>query len=426
LRDYITGGTKPGLDLNYNFKDLEAKNRNLNVLWNTHLYLIELATSEKINPEKLKPDMLAEKFSVEDKYMLSVLNSTIKKATEFYDKHQINEVPQNIENLYLDLSRWYVKLIRGQSSESKIYVIYKTLLKTIQMIATVAPFMAEQMYQNLRETFNLKSESAHLMEWPEADDAQINEKLEREMQVIKTIASNILAAREKIKRNVRWPVKKIFVQTVNANQISEIAASYSSLLKNLTNVLEIEVQENMPAGVSKKVKANYPAIEKKFGKNSAEVVAKIIQMSPESILQKIIKDGAYKFKNAAGGEIELTPADLIVERSLPETVSVFEIGSDAYYIYAHETQDMLASGFTREFVRAIQNLRKKSGLQKQDKTELAVFARGEVRGYLEKNLTDIKEKVGAKSARFATENEVATKARKETIVIRNNTIVFGF
>ncbi len=426
LRYYTIGGTKPGLDLNYNFKDLEAKNSNLNVLWNTHLYLIDLAASEKINPEKLKLDVLAKKLSVEDKYMLSVLNSTIKKVTELFDQHNLNEIPQAIENLYLDLSRWYIKLIRGQASESVIYVIYKTLLKTIQMLSTITPFMTEQMYQNFGEAFRLKPESVHLTEWPEADDSQINEKLEQEMQTVKAVASNILAAREKIKRNVRWPVKKIFIQSVNAKQISEITSSYSSLLKNLTNVLEIDMQENVPAGVSKKVKANYPQIEKKFGKSSAEVVARIIQLSPESILQKIIKDGAYKFKTAAGDEVELTPADLIVERSLPETVSVFEIGSDAYYIYAHETQEMLASGYTREFIRAVQALRKKASLHKPDKIDLAIFAQGEARGYLEKNLADIKEKVGAKNVRFAIENEIATKASKETITVRDKKIVFGF
>jgi len=46
-RFYILGGSKPGLDLNYNFPDIEAKVSNLLVLWNTHKYIIETAKLAK-------------------------------------------------------------------------------------------------------------------------------------------------------------------------------------------------------------------------------------------------------------------------------------------------------------------------------------------------------------------------------------------
>jgi hypothetical protein len=39
----MIGGTKPGLDLNYNFDDLKLRFRNLGVLWNIHELLISSA-----------------------------------------------------------------------------------------------------------------------------------------------------------------------------------------------------------------------------------------------------------------------------------------------------------------------------------------------------------------------------------------------
>ena len=53
-------------------------------------------------------------FSIEEKYMLSRLNSSIKLVSEYYESYHLDLIPSVVENLFLDLSRNYIKIIRGR------------------------------------------------------------------------------------------------------------------------------------------------------------------------------------------------------------------------------------------------------------------------------------------------------------------------
>jgi len=111
FRYYAISGANPGVDLNYNFEDMKVKYRNLSVLWNVHNFLLDACRNYSIDPTKLgkvKP------FSREEKYIFSKLNSIIKKVTLAYEEYRLNEVPDMIEELYLELSRTYIQLIRDK------------------------------------------------------------------------------------------------------------------------------------------------------------------------------------------------------------------------------------------------------------------------------------------------------------------------
>ncbi|GAG40745.1 unnamed protein product, partial [marine sediment metagenome] len=86
LRYYMIGGANAGLDINYNMEDTKIKHKNLTVLWNIHKYLIDLVKNSSIDLRKLKIDK--KKASIEEKYIISKLNSTIKKATELFEKYK--------------------------------------------------------------------------------------------------------------------------------------------------------------------------------------------------------------------------------------------------------------------------------------------------------------------------------------------------
>ncbi len=421
FRFYVIGGSKPGLDLNYNFADVEVKLANLNVLWNTHAYLVDSAGLAGANPAKLK----AGEFSTEDKYMLSRLNHTIHAATDAFKKHHINEVPWIVESLFLELSRWYIKTVRDKvENENVLYVIYKVLLESVRLMAPITPFISEKIYQNLREAFGLKDESVHLLGWPAEDEKQIDEKLEEEMEHVKVATSYVMAARDKLQRGVKWPIKKAFLVTAD-EKFSSAVRRYADLIKSLTNVAELSVQAEEPKGISRTVKADYHKIEAKFGKSSPEVIAKIVQMSPESILSKVEKSGKYVFTLSNGEQAELARDELTIQRAMPENLFLLEAGGVSIYLDKNENDVMLASGFAREFVRGVQALRKKAGLQRPDKIGLAVSASGRVQTYLKENLEEIRQKVGAKSVLFATASEIKKKKFPDKLDVRGELIEFG-
>ena len=238
MRYYMIGAANPGTDLNYNFKDMDIKSRNLRVLWNTHIYLLDYTKGIKIK----KPT----KLSIEEKYILSKLNSTIKKATILFENYQLNEIPHLIEDLFLELSRTYIQLIRDKLSigtkEEKltaISTIYEVLINTLKLLSPIIPFTTEKIYQNLKKEFKLKEQSIHLFDWPKENKKLINEKLEENMIIVKEITQELLAKREKEKINVRWPLKKAEIFIENPQKIKQL----TDIIKKQTNIKHIIIKK---------------------------------------------------------------------------------------------------------------------------------------------------------------------------------------
>lgn len=215
FRYYMTE-CRAGENLNFSWEELKQKQRNINVLWNIKNYLLELASLIGKNPEKLKPSL-----DLEEKYMLSRLNSTLKDVTNLYERYQLDEIITKIETLFLELSRVYIQLVREKSStgsekekESVLHTIYETLTAVIKMFAPITPYITEAIYQELRR-FNLKEESIHLSDWPKFNEKAIDKKLEQEFAFALQIIEKALAARSAASIGVRWPLSSL---TVKAEQ----------------------------------------------------------------------------------------------------------------------------------------------------------------------------------------------------------------
>lgn len=48
MRAYMIGATSPGLDMNYNFKDLDAKMKNFRVFWNLMKYSLDFKKNSNL------------------------------------------------------------------------------------------------------------------------------------------------------------------------------------------------------------------------------------------------------------------------------------------------------------------------------------------------------------------------------------------
>jgi len=415
VRFYMLGGAKPGLDLNYNYADTETKLAILNVLWNTHAYLIEAAQLAGVNPAKLKSG----KLQAEDRYMLSKLNSTILKVTELFNKHYFNEAPWAIEALFLELSRWYIKVVRERSDEAALYVIYRTLFDSVRMLAPITPFVTEKLYQNLKNAFKLKEESVHLLDWPKADEKAIDAKLEAEVGVIKELTSTIFALREKMPRSVRWPVKSATIVTED-HDVKTAVEKQGDLIKRLANILSVEVKHELK-GIKHSVKPNHSTIAPKAKRETTEVIGQLTRMSPESILTKLRKEKKVVIK-----DFELREDDFIIEEKLPAGLRGQTIGNYSVYLETEETKEMLASGFARELTRAVQALRKSAGLSKTDRIELTVSSDKSLEDAIAKHLREIKAKVGAAEIEFAKPADVDKRKHKDQLNIKGKSLRFGF
>ena len=423
FRYYSIGGTNAGLDLNYNFDDVKIKYKNLGVLWNLQNFLLDMKRQNIIMAKEPK-------LSVEEKYILSKLNSTIKKATERFEGFELDRIPGVVEELFLGLSRTYIQLVRDKVSlgtdlekGTVMHVICKVLLETLKIFAPIAPFITEAIYQNLKKEFRLKQESIHHFDWPVYDKKTINEGLERDFEILSQAIQSILAAREKSQLGLRWPLKKAYIITTN-EETSKAVKDLGKIIKTQANVKDLEVQKDMP-GIRRAIKADYAKIGPEFGENSAKIIAQFSMMPPEAILRKIDEQGYYDIR-ADDKTFRITKSHLLVEKTLPKNIAESEFRYGEIYIDTERTRELEAEGFAREIMRHVQQLRKEAGMQKPDRIELFVSVDEELAGMLGKWEDMIKEKVGADEIEIKSVKPARDYASKKEVKVKGKSIFLGF
>ncbi len=404
FRFYMICGTDPGLDINYNFEDVKTKQRNIIVLWNLHNFLIDYSKNLGIKPDETMKDC---ELDLEETFILSRLNSTIKEVTGAFDDYRINEVPDMIESLFLDLSRKYIQFVReksvtGTENEKKAVMntIFKVLFESLKMFSTISPFISEKMFLNMKKEFDLEKESISLYTWPEFDDASIDKDIEQDFEIAGHMIQSILNAREKSKIGVRWPLSEVIVVS-DKEQVKKSVDSLSRIITNHTNIKKIIVQDQLK-GVKRETKANFKRLNSDFKEISHKIIAAMSKESTETILKHIEKDNAHKIK-VNGDEVEIKKDHIIVTNIVPTPYEESDFRHGFVYLNKEMDDELEAEGFSRELMRRVQAGRKKASLSKTDSISLFIKTDEELKEMFEKYKDTIKDKVGASDISFSTE-----------------------
>lgn len=230
LRLYYCWGRPPWEIQFFSERTLKEVKKHLNILWNVHNFY------QTFKPENFEPKL--ENLEIEDRWILSRLNSLIKDATEWMENFEFHKVGRKImEFIAEDVSRVYVKLIRERAdlyAEEKtrnacLSVLHEILLTTIKLLAPITPFISEKIYKEIKGKLSVFEE-----EWPAPDESHIDKNLEEKFEKSLKIVECILRAREKAKIKLRWPLQEIYLNNIEKNVIEE------KVIKLLGNVKEVK------------------------------------------------------------------------------------------------------------------------------------------------------------------------------------------
>jgi len=175
-----------------------------------------------------------EKICIEDEWIISRLNSTIKKVTEFYNQFKFSEAISELEQFLVeDFSRTYIQIIRERSDETK-NVLDKVLIEILKLFAPIIPFMTEKIWQELKGMEKVKEESIHLSQIN--FEKKINEELESQFVLLRQVIERGLAERDVSKIGLRWPLSKITVYTKTNFHLEQ----FEEILKTQLNVKNVK------------------------------------------------------------------------------------------------------------------------------------------------------------------------------------------
>ena len=313
-----------------------------------------------------------------DRWIISALNTLSKNVNNCLNDYEPTKAGRLIQEFVIDnVSNWFVRLSRkrfwGSDMSADKLSAYQTLytcLETVaRLMAPIAPFYADRLYQDLTSvTGRATTASVHLAQYPECDDACVDSELEYRMELAQKISSMVLALRKKEQLIVRQPLQKIAIPTTDEVMKARIEAVKALILSEV-NVKELEFVEGDGILV-KKIKCNFRTLGKKFGKLMKSVNAAVTEMSQEQIAE-LEKNGTITLQvEGTDALIELADVEIFSEDVPGWTVA--NEGALTVALDVEVTDELRREGIAREVIKKIQAMRKDSGLEITDRIAVTV------------------------------------------------------
>lgn len=383
LRLYVLSQSAPWDDLSFSWEECGNVNRTLNIFWNVYKFPLPYMALDRFDPTKVTFESVKDHLRVEDRWILSRMQSLIKEVDETMATYELHRATRSIVSFILeDLSRWYVQLARERTwveaedpdKLAAYRVLYDVLSTTIRLIAPFTPYMAERMYQNLVKASDPSSpESVHMCEWPKVNTDLLDERLNRNMDIARKIVEASANARQKSKRKLRWPVSKIVVIPENPD-VTAAVNELNGVLREQTNskVVEALAPGEIYSELGVEVVPNPKAIGPVFKGSAGQVISALKVADGQEVRSAIQGQGKYMLSTPAG-EVEITP-DLVSFRDvIPEHLSLYDFSGGKVYVDVELTPELEAEGYTREVIRRVQDMRKEMKLNVEDRIRADVY-----------------------------------------------------
>lgn len=342
-----------------------------------------------------------------DRWILSKMNSTLSEFLRLMDEYEITRAMRLVQEFTInDVSNWYVRRNRrrfwkGEKDADKIaaYQTLQTVLQTLaSMIAPLAPFLAETLYQRTKGAG--AHDSVHLAPMPLPVENQIDTALELRMEKAQNIVFLARSLREKSKIKTRQPLKRILVPISSPEERRQIQ-SVQEIITEEINVKAVEYVSGDTDIVQKSAKGNFKTLGKKFGKETQKVADAIKTLSASQIKELERTKSLTLGENGSSFTIALDDVEIV-----NEDIEGWLVASGNGMTVALDTElneALRNEGIGREFVNRIQNLRKDSGFEVTDRITLDVHASSDIQSALEAMRSYVQDETLCQSLTFSSQ-----------------------
>ena len=238
LRFNLITGNSPGNDMRFYEEKCEAMRNFANKIWNASRFVMMNLTIDEVR--------LPEKLELEDKWVLSKLNTLIREVTENMDAYELGVASAKIYDFIWDTyCDWYIELTKGrlqctETAENAQSVLCYALIQVLKLLHPYMPFITEEIYQALPHLAGEDSAFIMTSAWPVYDESLAFPEEENAMELVMDAIRAVRARRAEM--NVA-PGKR--VQLTIATPCHDVFADGAPFFKRLAGASEVEV---IPAG----------------------------------------------------------------------------------------------------------------------------------------------------------------------------------
>ncbi len=404
LRFYLLWGNKPWEDLKFNWDEVKTVNKMFNILWNVYVFTTTYMSIDNFNPTLYAEEDL--NFRDEDRWITSRINTVAREVTDALDSLHLHKATRSINEFILeDLSRWYVRLIRGRTWIEKedpdklgaYYALYHVMKQLITLMCPIAPHITDKIYQNLVKGVEIdEPASVHMLDW-KLDETLIDEDLEEDMNVVRDIIEACARARDMARYKLRWPVKEVVIVSEDA-KVLKATRNLNHIILEQANTKEL-ISSNDFENLKIMAKPNLKTLGPKLRGNVPKVASVLTEVDGTEIVNTLESEGKYEVE-VEGKPIELTKEDILLETELPENIVTADFENGTVFVDTELTREILSESMARELIRRIQDMRKDLDLDVEANIQVYVECSLEFRDLIKTFLGFISHEVRAEKFVF--------------------------
>ena len=186
LRFTLATSNSPGNDMRFSTEKVNASRNFANKLWNAARFILMNLSDEIQTPD------LPEKFTLEDKWMLTKYYSLVGEVTENLEKFELGLAVQKLYDFIWDVfCDWYIELCKtrlqtgGETALDAQRMRAYVMNGALRLLHPFMPFITEEIWQALPH----EGESIMVAPWPQKKEGYPQEEaaFEKIMAVIKGI-----------------------------------------------------------------------------------------------------------------------------------------------------------------------------------------------------------------------------------------------
>ena len=231
---FWAAGSKLGMDLDYQEKDLVTGKKMVNKLLNASKFVfMNLDDYKNDKPKKLE--------KVDELFLASV-GWLVQNCTKSFEKYEYSRAKQDIEQFFWkDFCDNYLEIVKkrvyqgsGDAKKSAQYTLYKSLLTLLKLIAPIMPFVTEEIYQeHFKKTE--KDKSIHISAWP------VTEIVQKDLDGFSsyTVFKFVIGMIRQEKSNAQKSMNSECVLTLDKQKLKDIKGLEEDL-KSVMNVSKIK------------------------------------------------------------------------------------------------------------------------------------------------------------------------------------------
>lgn len=247
LRFSLIVGNSIGNDLRYTNEKVESSRNFANKVWNASRFVL-MNFEEGVSFENVDKN----KFAIEDKWILSSLNSLIAETNDNLDKYDLGNAIQRIyEFIWEEYCDWYIELVKprlyDENCDNRLeaqYVLNHVLSQALKLLHPFMPFITEEIYTHLIHS----DESIMISKWPQYSENLNYAEDKRNMELIMQSIKSIRNIRSEMNVPNSRKAKIIFV--VEQNVLVDIFEKGRMFFEKLVSASDVVIQSNKN-GISK-------------------------------------------------------------------------------------------------------------------------------------------------------------------------------